>query len=96
MEVTGLGYWEINTATGVLRHSARHDEILGYDASDLSLPWDYARFLSHVHPDDHARVDALYGRALATGIDWQFECRIIRANDGAVRWIEAQGRPFQR
>jgi serine phosphatase RsbU (regulator of sigma subunit) len=34
MEVTGLGYWELNTATGVLRHSARHDEILGYDGTE--------------------------------------------------------------
>lgn len=95
MEVTGLGYWELNTATGVLRHSARHDEILGYDGPELSLQWDYARFLSHVHPDDHARVDALYGRALANGTDWQFECRIVRANDGAIRWIEARGRHFR-
>ncbi|MBC8135363.1 MAG: PAS domain S-box protein [Fibrella sp.] len=95
MEVTGLGYWELNTATGILRHSARHDEILGYDETESSLQWDYTRFLSHVHPDDHARVDALYGRALATGTDWQFECRILRAGDGAVRWIEAKGRHFR-
>ncbi|MBC7808399.1 MAG: PAS domain S-box protein [Akkermansiaceae bacterium] len=95
MEVTGLGYWELNTATGVLRHSARHDEILGYDGTETSLQWDYARFLSHVHPDDHARVDALYGRALASGTDWQFECCIIRANDGAIRWIEARGKHFR-
>lgn len=95
MEVTGLGYWELNTATGTLRHSTRHDEILGYDSQELSIPWDYTRFLSHVHLDDYARVDALYGRALANGTDWQFECRIIRANDGAIRWIEAQGRHFR-
>lgn len=87
----GTPFWNdlvispVSDATRVLSHSARHDEILGYVGLEPSLQWGYTCLLSHVHPDDHARVDALYNCALATGTGWQFECRIFRASDGVMR-----------
>lgn len=92
LEVTGIGYWELSTSTGVATRSRRHDQIFGYETPPLT--WTYEQFLSHVYPPDRAEVDALYGRALAQQTDWQFQCRIIRAGDGAERWIEAHGRHF--
>lgn len=91
LEVTGLGVWELDIATQAARRTLRHDQVFGYDA--LLPEWTYARFLQHVHPEDRAAVQERYDHALATGTDWQFECRIRRA-DGNRAWIEAQGRHF--
>lgn len=90
LELTELGYWELDTATGRTRRSLRHDQIFGYDT--LLPSWTYEQFLSQVHPDDRARVDALYGSALASGSDWNFECRIVRADNNQTRFIKARGR----
>ncbi|MES2463631.1 MAG: PAS domain S-box protein [Armatimonadota bacterium] len=99
LEITGLGYWELDTSTGITRRSAHHDTIFGYGL-DGGPPrpseWSYRDFLTHVYPDDRATVDALYGRALALGTEWKFECRITRANDAQIRWIQAHGRHFRR
>lgn len=97
LEVTGLGYWELDTATGAWRRSPRHDAIFGYGLEGgppLPSDWSYQSFLSHVYPEDRAGVDALYGNAIAAGSDWEFECRIVRAGDSEVRWVEARGRHF--
>ena len=65
-------------------------QIFGY--SDPPQAWSYDTFLSHVLPEDREHVTGTFKRAVATGTEWHFECRIARAGDGEVRWIEAKGR----
>ncbi|MBC8103630.1 MAG: PAS domain-containing protein, partial [Cytophagales bacterium] len=90
LEVTGLGCWEVDVVTGTVRRSRRYDQIFGHDAP---LPfWDHERFLEQVHTEDRVAVDTLYREALTAGTDWQFVCRIHRANDGAFRRVEIRGR----
>jgi signal transduction histidine kinase/ActR/RegA family two-component response regulator len=50
-------------------------------------------FLEHVAPDDRERVAGTFHRAVATRTEWHSECRIHRAGDGALRWIEMRGLP---
>ncbi len=90
LETLGAGEWELDLATRAAIHSPIHDRIFGYPSP---LPeWTYPIFLEHVLPEDRARVDRLFQRAVAEGATWDFECRILRA-DGAVRWIHARGQP---
>jgi len=49
-------------------------------------------FLDHVLPEDRKDVDTKFGKALSDFTDWDFECRIKRADD-EIRWIWAQGKP---
>ena len=51
-------------------------------------------FLEHVLPEDRAMVDGKFRQAMENQSDWNFECRIRRA-DGQVRWISAAGRHTQ-
>jgi PAS domain S-box-containing protein len=44
-----------------------------------------------IHPEDLPSVEAAVGEALATGGPYRCEYR-VRAQDGAFRWIEANGR----
>jgi PAS domain S-box-containing protein len=83
-----IGEWSLDLTTGEATHSALYDRIFGYEEP---LPgWTYEAFLDHVHPDDRAFVTEAFERSKRTGDEWEFECRITRA-DGEVRWVWALG-----
>ncbi len=86
-----LGTWELDLSNGVVTRSARHDQIFGYDAPPPA--WTMDTFLAHILPADRDHVARTYQDAVETATEWRFECRIRRASDGEVRWIEAQSRP---
>lgn len=89
-----LGSWELDLRNDTSVRSLRHDEIFGYDRI---LPnWGYELFLQHVLEEDRPQVERAFREALKNGTTWHLQCRIRRHNDGAIRWIEAHGRPFSR
>lgn len=85
-----LGAWGLNIETKHAWRSLRHDQIFGY--KELLPDWSYDMFLEHVFPADLEMVDNKFGKAIADGATWNFECRINRI-DGELRWIWAQGKP---
>ena len=86
-----LGTWELDLASGTAVRSARHDQIFGY--ADPPPSWTVDMFLEHILPEDRDGVLGAFRHAVEAGAEWRFECRIRRASDGEVRWIEARGRP---
>ena len=90
LEAGRMGSWDLNLATDTSIRSAFHDEIFGYDA--LQADWGFAKFLNHVLPEDRAAVQLELRSALDAGSEWNFECRIVRA-DGEQRWIDVRSRP---
>src|SRR5262249_44131201 len=46
-----------------------------------------------VHPDDLRRVSAAWAHAIATGVPYELEHRMRRA-DGVYRWFQLRGVPF--
>lgn len=89
LETSQTGAWDLDLADHAAFRSREHDRIFGY--AELLPQWTYEMFLEHVLPEDRAAVDAHFQQAVATQGDWNFECRIRRA-DGATRWIWAAGR----
>jgi PAS domain S-box-containing protein len=92
LEAGNLGSWELDLVSDSATRSRRHDQIFGYD--QLLPRWGYASFIEHVVSEDRDRVQEAFQHALETGTTWHFDCRIRRAGDGAIRWIEASGRPY--
>ena len=91
LEAGALGSWNLDLASGAATRTPRHDQIFGHAQA---LPaWSYDTFLTHVLPEDCDHVAGAYSRAVDGGTEWRFQCRIRRADDGEVRWIEAHGRP---
>ncbi|MFC1456576.1 sensor histidine kinase [Microvirga arabica] len=86
-----LGEWELDLETDTSVRAIRHDQIFGYD-QPLD-EWGFEAFISHVLPEDRQQVEEKFRAAAATGSAWHLECRIQRANDGTIRWIEARGQP---
>jgi PAS domain S-box-containing protein len=89
LEMSNISAWELDIEDHTANRSLDHDRIFGYDT--LLPAWTYEMFLDHVLPEDRHGVDAKFRHATATGGDWNFECRIRRA-DGEIRWIQAAGR----
>ncbi|MCQ4162170.1 PAS domain-containing protein [Roseomonas sp. GC11] len=91
-EGTGLGTWEIDLASGASQRSPRHDAIFGHA---LPLPrWGWEDLLRHVAPEDRRRVARRLRVAVGRRREWELECRIHRADDGAERWIRCRGAPL--
>jgi PAS domain S-box-containing protein len=89
LETSHTGAWELDLGNHSARRSLEHDHIFGYPA--LLPEWTYEMFLEHVLPEDRPVVDGKFRRAVETGGDWSFACRIRRA-DQQVRWIWAAGK----
>ncbi|WP_158808784.1 ATP-binding protein [Beijerinckia sp. L45] len=91
IEAGELGSWELDLASGTAWRSTRCDQIFG--DTDPNLPWTFDTFLSHVVLEDRPNVALALQHAIDDLEDWHFQCRIRRANDHALRWIETHGRP---
>jgi two-component system sensor kinase FixL len=93
LEAGQLAFWELDLMSGKVVRASFHDKIFGYAKP---LPeWNYETFLSHVLPEDREDVERVYQRVIRDRIDSPVECRIRRAGDGEVRWIEVRGQPHR-
>ncbi|HPH97851.1 MAG TPA: PAS domain S-box protein [Anaerolineaceae bacterium] len=88
LETSQLGAWDLDLVDHTAFRSLQHDQIFGYQ--ELLPEWTYEMFMQHVHPEDRAEVHAKFQEAIEKKTNWNFECRIIRA-DGEERWIWAAG-----
>ena len=88
---TGIGIWDVNVVTGERRWSPEFRAILGLSAE---VDPDARMFGSLIHPLDRERVEALYQQAYEVGASGTYhaEFRILRASDGAERWVSTSGR----
>ncbi|MBV6624364.1 MAG: PAS domain S-box protein [Rivularia sp. (in: Bacteria)] len=94
LESAQIGEWDLDLTTKPYEahHSLKHDQIFGYES--LLPEWSYEIFLDRVHPDDREYVDRLFKQTLETYVDWEFECRIYRA-DGKIAWIWVRGSVYR-
>lgn len=83
------GLWEWDIAAGTMHLSPRWKSMLGFE--DRELGDDRAAWLSRVHPDDRAGLEAALARHLATpGSSFDHELRLLH-RDGGVRWVTSRG-----
>jgi two-component system, cell cycle sensor histidine kinase and response regulator CckA len=87
LDATGIGIWTHNPDSGNGTWDETTRRILGIPHG---LPSIDRMMLSHVHPDDHARVREGLNLAESTGRYGPLEYRILRPG-GDVRWVAASG-----
>ncbi|HEY2616805.1 MAG TPA: PAS domain S-box protein [Acetobacteraceae bacterium] len=86
----GIGVWDLDLATGLLRGTAQFFRIMGLQPTTEPIPIATTRRLRHT--DDGERVLRGFNDAVATGADYyETEYRIIRP-DGELRWVLGRGR----
>jgi PAS domain S-box-containing protein len=89
-ECAGIGAWDIDLTTGLLRGTPQFFRIMGLEPTTEPVPIDTTRRLRHL--DDRERVLRTFREALDSGVDCvEAEYRIIRP-DGELRWIFGRSR----
>ena len=91
LEAGSLGSWDFNLADGTATRTARHDQIFGY--AELLPAWSFDRFFGHLAAEEREQVAGAFRQSIASGAELYLECRIRRAGDDEVRWIEIRGKP---
>jgi len=91
LDAAEMGHWDLDLLNDNLSRSARYDQIFG-DASGV-VPGQLETMLSQFVPEDRAAVKEGFLRAKSAGYV-EFERRIRRQNDGAIRWVQVKGRTF--
>ncbi len=86
---TGAVVW-IATAEGAAVETPHWQALTGQDQSAS----EGAGWLDAVHPDDRARVSQAWQDALAGGVLYNTDYRILCV-DGAYRWVNARGVPIR-
>jgi PAS domain S-box-containing protein len=89
LESAGIGVWSMSLHTEDAMVNRALPALYGLPAG---TSFGFRRWLAHLHPDDRARVEREGEMALKTGSPYLAEFRILRADTGEVRWIQARGR----
>ncbi|HEV2677518.1 MAG TPA: ATP-binding protein [Aliidongia sp.] len=91
LDAAGMGGWDLDLATGMIRRSLRHDVIFGHTGR---VPgWTLRDSMDRLVPDDRDRVERAFAEAVKTG--WlEFEARIRRVGDDAVRRVHVKAQTY--
>ena len=91
IEGAGMATWDVDMLSGQAVWSAGHFTILGYEpvpSGEATMEM----WRSRVHPDDLDRVMQAIELAKQEGCLYCPEHRIIRADNGQIRWLSVFGR----
>src|SRR5688572_7644453 len=88
-QVAGVGSWEWDAADNRVMWSDELFRIFGLEPQSMTATFE--AYLSRVHPDDRAWVEAAVEKTLRDGSSFEHEERILRA-DGAIRILHSRGR----
>ncbi len=92
-EISHLGSWELDIAGNILTWSDEVYRIFGMEPGKFEGSYD--TFLDAVHPEDRAKVDAIYTGSLLEGRkSYEIEHRIVRKSDGLVRIVHEKCEHF--
>ncbi len=86
--VARLGYYITDVKTGTWTSSSILDELFGIDAS---YPRSYAGWRDLIHPECRERLEEFYKTLGERNRKFANEYRIIRHDDGQLRWISDTG-----
>jgi PAS domain S-box-containing protein len=92
LDAAEMGIWELDLRNDEMRCSARHNRIFGDETGRRSF--DLATLVNTFVPEDQALVRSAFERARASASVVEFEHRIRRASDNAMRWVNVKGRTF--
>jgi PAS domain S-box-containing protein len=90
LDAARMGTWDWDLASGTVRWSESLERIHGLEPG--SFGGTFEDFQADVHPEDHARVLAAIEQSVREGGDYAIDYRIVRPDDGAVRWLAVRGR----
>ena len=89
LEAAGVGIWDMDYTTGVLRWSETLEAHYGLQPGTFGGTFE--AFVERIHPDDKDSVLETVGKAMKSGADFSTLNRSTWP-DGTVRWLSGAGR----
>jgi two-component system cell cycle sensor histidine kinase/response regulator CckA len=89
LEAAGVGIWDMDYKTGVLRWSETLESQCGLEPGTFGGT--VRKSFEGIHPDDRMSVVEAFRKAMKSGSDFSIEHRAIWP-DGTVRWLSGSGR----
>ena len=89
LAVAGLGTWDWDPSTNHVTWNDAHERICGFLPGTFSGNADDYNAL--VLPEDRPGMTAALDRARAEHVEYRYEYRIRRRNDGVIRWVVSRG-----
>jgi PAS domain S-box-containing protein len=89
LEAAGVGTWDMDYSTGMLRWSAILESQYGLKPGTFGGTFE--AFAERIHPDDRESVIETVGKAMKAGADFSTQHRTLWP-DGTVRWLSGAGR----
>ncbi len=90
-EMAHMGCWSFDIAANQVVWSDELYRVFGYEPRSFTPS--YEMYVSHIHPDDRARVVASFAEARERGGPFTYSYRLRRA-DGIERIVESHGQTF--
>ncbi len=87
----GIGTWDWDVVSDRVTADDRFADLYGVPRDLARTGAPITHFFGGIHPDDRPRVEAAIAATIANGGDFAEEYR-LRAADGGIRWVAAQGR----
>jgi PAS domain S-box-containing protein len=84
-----IGSWAYDSAHQTVHWSQEMFRITGFDPSQPEPS--IQEWKQVIHPEDLDRLIGVIEQSLETNLPWEFEHRLIRRNDGAVRYVISRG-----
>jgi PAS domain S-box-containing protein len=94
IEAAELGTWDWNVETGNIIWNEQHYHLFGMRPGDR--PLHFEDFTRYIHPDDLEAVHTGLRRAVEEPVVYQIEFRVIRADNGSIRWMSGYGKATER
>jgi PAS domain S-box-containing protein len=89
MEAAGIGIWDMDYTTGVLRWSTTIEAHYGFEPGTFGGTFE--SFTERIHPDDREAALKVIGASAGAGTDFSLQNRSLWP-DGSVRWLSSAGR----
>lgn len=93
LRVGNAGIWDWDFIQDKIFWSSKHFEVLGYEPTAEGLG-SYSLWEKCIHPEDLESVRCRWQETVNGGGDFQAEYRIVRHDNGDVRWMSGVGRCF--
>jgi PAS domain S-box-containing protein len=91
LESADMGAWDLDLLNDTSIRTPEHDQIFGYNS--LLPEWGLKIFFEHIVPEDRENVQQRFEKAYETN-KLYFQCRINRADNKQIRWIEVYGNVY--
>ncbi len=89
-EATQIGVWNWDVVRDRIWGSERWRRLFGFESGE---DVNFQKAVRRIHPDDRETVNREVRGALANGVDYAGEFRVVLP-DGAERWVSTRGRSY--